>query len=269
MSGTVFRTEFGMSLRSVVTWSLAQVAILMVFFSIFTSWAADAALLNEMMADFPEALLAAFGISGVDLSTVEGYFSFIFTFVQICLAVQAANYGFALVSVEERELTADFLLVKPLTRAEILNSKLLASLCGLAITDLVVWASSVAAIRIFAGGHSYDSQTLVLLLLSIVPFQLVFLAVGLVVSLLMKRIRSVTPYSMALALGLYVLSAFSDMLGKSVLELITPFRHFYPSYIVEHQDYDLPLVLVSVAVTVISLAASYLLYNRRDMSSAV
>jgi ABC-2 type transport system permease protein len=98
---------------------------------------------------------------------------------------------------------------------------------------------------------------------------LFFLAVGLVVSLLVKRVRSVTPYAMALGFGMYVLSAFGDMLGESALEKITPFKHFEPNYIIQHTAYDLPLVLVSLVVIVISLAGSYLLYARRDIPSAV
>ena len=52
-------------------------------------------------------------MNNLDMSSVLGFFSFVFLFCQICLAIQAANYGFSLVSVEERELTADFLLAKP------------------------------------------------------------------------------------------------------------------------------------------------------------
>ncbi len=37
----------------------------------------------------------------VDLSTVLGYYSFIYLFAQLCLAIQAGNYGFGLVSIEE------------------------------------------------------------------------------------------------------------------------------------------------------------------------
>jgi len=84
-----------------------------------------------------------------------------------------------------------------------------------------------------------------------------------------KRIRSVTPYAMALGFGMYVLSAFGDMLGESALEKITPFKHFGASYIIQHGAYDWPLVLISVAVIVLSMVGSYLLYARRDIPSAV
>ena len=258
-----------MHLRSVTTWSLGIAALTLLYTSLFSSFARDAELLNEMMSNFPKELLTAFGMTGVDLASILGYFSFIFLFTQICLAIQGANYGFSLVSVEEREWTADFLLPKPVGRAAILTSKLLAVLCGLAITDVVVWISSLGCIHLFKGDRTYELEPLVLLLLSIVVFQLVFLAVGLVISLLVKRIRSVTPYAMALAFGTYVLSVFGDLLGESALEYVSPFKHFDPGYIVQNGAYDLPLVLLSVSVVVVSLAASYRLYARRDIPAVV
>jgi len=269
MRANIYWQEFKMHLRSVITWSLSVAALIFVFTSIFSSFAKDAALLNEMMAKFPEALLTAFGMNGVNLATILGYFGLIFLFVQICLAIQAANYGFGLVSIEEREWTADFLLVKPVGRPQILTSKLLAALSGLTITNAVVWISSLVFINMFKGDSTYETKPLLLLLLSVVVFQLFFLAVGLVISLLVKRVRSVTPYAMGLGFGMYVLSVFGDMLGESVLEKVTPFKHFNPNYIVQHGAWDTPLVLISVAVIVISLVASYVLYTRRNIPAVV
>ncbi len=64
--------------------------------------------------NFPPELKMAFGLERMDPATMEGYFGLCFYFCQLCLAIQAANYGLGLVSVEEAELTADFLLTKPL-----------------------------------------------------------------------------------------------------------------------------------------------------------
>jgi ABC-2 type transport system permease protein len=265
MSATIYRHEFLTRLRSVITWSITLIAITLIFFSIFPAFADQAALLNETMSQFPPALLAAFGLTGVDLSTVLGFYSFIFLFAQICLAIQAGNYGFGLVSIEESELTADFLVSKPVSRVQIMTSKLLAAFTSLTITNLVVWISTIAGIMLFRGGRTYDIHTLLLLLLSIVIFQLFFLSVGLVISLLVKRVRSVTSLSLGLGFGMYVLSAFSGLEGASTLELITAFKHFDPNYIIQHAAYNTPLVLLNVGVTVVSLVASYGLYIRRDI----
>ena len=265
MSANIYRHELRTRLRSVVIWSLAVTAIVLFYFSFFSVFADQAALMNQMLERFPPQLRAAFGMDAMDLSTVLGFYSFIFLFVQLCLAIQAGNYGFGLVSIEESELTADFLLSKPVSRTQVLTSKLLAALTSLTITNAVVWVSSFAAISVFRGDREYDPRTLLLLLISIVIFQLFFLSVGLVVSIVVKRVRSVTPYSLGLGFGAYVLSAFSGILGDVKLELITPFKHFDPARIVRDGAYDTPLVLINVTVTLIALAASYWLYVRRDI----
>lgn len=267
MSMNIFTHEFKMHLRSVITWSVAVAAVASLYLSIFPTFAKNTALINEAMASFPPEFRAAFGMGDVDFSTVLGFFTFVYLFLQIMLAIQAANYGFGLVSIEERELTADFLMAKPVARPQIMTSKLLAALASLAITQAVVWASTFGFINAFKGDKTCDVHILVLLLLGLIVFQLFFLTVGLVISLLVKRVRSITPYAMALGFGMYVLSAFGDMLGESALEKITPFKHFDPHYIIKNGAYDVPLVMISVVVIIISVAGSYWLYIRRDIPS--
>jgi len=254
-----------MKLKSVGTWSLGLIALIVIFFNMFTVFADQAELLNSMMSNFPPELRSAFGIDKIDLATVLGFYSFIFIFVQLCVAIQAANYGFGLVSIEESEFTADFLLSKPVSRYQVLNSKLFAALSSLLLTDLVIWLSTFIAIVLFRGDRPYDAGTLVLILFSIVIFQLCFLSVGLVISLLVRRVRNVTPYALGLGFGTYVLNAFSGVIGDVKLELLTPFKHFDPSYIIDNGALDTPLVLLNLAVSLLSLALSYWLYTRRDI----
>jgi ABC-2 type transport system permease protein len=265
MSATIYMHEFRTKFRSVAIWSLSIAALVFFYFSLFPAFADDTAILNQMMARFPPTMREAFGIGNMDLSSVVGFYSFLFVFVQLCLAIQASNYGFGLVSIEESELTADFLLSKPVSRGQVLTSKLLAAFTSLTITNLVVWLCSFAAVLLFRGNRTYEPSKLLLLLASIVIFQLFFLSVGVIISLLVKRVRSVTPYGLGLGFGMYVLSAFSGIFKDVKLEYITAFKHLDPSYMVQHAAFDTPLLLLNVGVTVVSLAASYWLYLRRDI----
>jgi ABC-2 type transport system permease protein len=264
----IYLHEFKTNLKSVWIWSASIAALILVFLSIYPGFSTNAAMLQQMMNNFPKELLIAFGMTNMDWSSILGYFGLIFLFVQICLAIQAANYGFSLVSIEENELTADFLLAKPVGRTKIMTSKLLAALTSLTITNIVVWISSFLFVTMFDNGKGYSTKSLVMLLLSIVVFQLFFLSVGLVISLLVKRVRNVTPFSMALVFGLYILNAFGSMIGEESLEVISPFKHFDPNYILKNAAFD-PLVLISVAIIVIAVVGSYWLYARRNMISAV
>jgi len=265
----IYKHELKMKIRSVIAWSLAIAILIFIYLSVFSTIAVDAKLFNEMMSSFPEELLIAFGMMDIDMSTILGFFGLVFLFIQICLAIQAANYGFSLVSVEETDLTADFLLAKPVGRTKIMTSKVLAAITGLAITNLVVWISSFVFLRMYSDGGQFETKPVLVLLISIAIFQLFFLTVGMLISLLVKRVRSVTPFSMALVFGMYVLNAFGGMIGEDKLEILSPFKHFEPNYILKHAAYDLPLAWISVAVIIISVVGSYVLYSRRNIRSAV
>jgi ABC-2 type transport system permease protein len=264
----IYLHELKANWKSVLIWSLSITALMYVFMSIYSGFATDQVLISQMMSKFPRELLIAFGMLDMNWSTVLGFFGLIFLFSQICLAIQAANYGFSLVSIEESELTADFLLAKPVGRMKIITCKLLAAITALTITNLVVWGSSFSSLALLSSGNDYPVKPLVMLLLSIVVFQLFFLSVGMVISLLVKRVRNVTPFSMALVFGLYILNAFGGMIGEKSLEILSPFEQFDPNYIVNHAAYD-PLALISVAIILISVVSSYVLYQRRNIASAV
>ena len=99
MNANIYRHEFRTRLKSVIIWSLAVAVMVLFFFSLFPVFADQAALMNEFLARYPQELRVAFGMDRMNLASVLGFYSFVFIFVQLCLAIQASNYGFGLVSI--------------------------------------------------------------------------------------------------------------------------------------------------------------------------
>lgn len=263
----IFKHEFKMNFKSAISWAFWSVLMLFVFLSLFSTMGDDMSSFKSIMDNYPPELQTAFGLDGIDLSTLLGFFSFAILFCQIMVSIQAANYGFSLVSVEERDLTADFLLAKPVGRKKILTTKILAALSNLAITNIVIWVASFVLLNIYKADQSFDVKTLVLLLLTISFLQLFFFSTGVVISLAIKKIRSVTPFSMGMVFGMYILSAFGGTLEDDKFAFLTPFKHFEANYIIKNGAYDLKLVAVSLLVIIISIVGSYTLYQRRDIHS--
>ncbi|HEY80687.1 MAG TPA: hypothetical protein EYP25_01775 [Anaerolineae bacterium] len=268
MSPNIYRFELRMKRRSAVIWSLAAVGVTLLYMVFFPTFANQAALLRELMTRFPREFLEAFGISRVDMSAVLGFYSFLFLFVQLLMAVQASLYGFGLVSVEEAEMTADFLLTRPVTRAQALTSKLLAAATALLLTDLALWLATPLILHAFRHGQTIDVRTLGLMLASLPPFQAFFLFVGVAVSLLAPRVRNATSYALGLAFGMYLLAAFSGMAGDVKLEWITPFKQFDAQSIVLDRTWDLPLASLGLSIALIALVVSYWRYLHRDIPAA-
>ena len=267
MNKSIYRYELRQRWTSVAIWVGSLASLLFIFMAIFPSFSKDIAAMNRLIENFPPELKAAFGMNALDLGTLEGYFGLCIVFCQLCLAIQAANYGLSLVSMEETDLTADFLLTRPLSRSTILTSKIMSALTSLLVTDLLFWGISVASIAIFKGDAPYEQRAINLLLGSVVVFQLLFFSLGLLISLLAKRIRSVTPWSLGLAFGTYVISAFSGIFEDVKLEYLSPFKHFDPGQIIQDLHYDWRFVIVDVAIIVVAIGASYWLYQKRDIAS--
>ena len=264
----IYRYETKMLLKSTLIWSLSMIGLIWMFMVIYPSFGADTALVEKMMANYPEEMLKAFGMSTeLPLSSIPGYFVFAYAFVQLLLAIQASNYGFGILSVEERELTADFLMTKPVSRTQIFLGKLLAALTALTLVNLATWASSYLFIEMYRGDHTYDVTNMAILLSTNMFFQLFFLVIGMLVSVMVKKVRSVISFSMALAFGLYLLNALRGILGGELLGFFTPFYHFDPIYILKEGSYNLVFAMGDILIMIIALIATYILYNKRNIHS--
>lgn len=254
--------------KSVIMWSLSMLGLLMIFMSMYPAFARDSQILERVMVNYPEELLKAFGMNtSMPLSSVLGFFTFVFAFVQLCIAIQASNYGFHFLSVEERELTADFLMSKPVSRTRIIFSKFFAAFTALTVTNLSVWAGAFGSIMLFRDGNEYEARNLILLLVSTTFFQAFFLSVGMIVSVSVKKVRSVLSYSMGLAFGLYTLNALRAIVGGKTLGLLSPFYHFDPGYILANGTYDTPMIVLDFCVIAVACVASYYLYLKRNIHS--
>ena len=264
----MFKREIKQKLISALIWSSAIIGIMVLFMSVFSAFSSSSDVIDMVMENYPKELLQAFGMSGVDLGSVVGYFTMSMLFMQITLAVQASIYGFSSLSEEERDRTADFLLTRPVTRTRVYFSKTLASIGALILTWVITWGSTFATIELFRAGKEYEPQVIIKMMSVIILFQLFFMAVGMLVSMLVKKIRSVLPYAMGLSFGMYLISSMGSIIGEETLGYITPFKYFEPNVLINEGKYDPLMIVICCAVIVISMTASYFLYIKRNIHSA-
>ncbi len=264
----VYLFELKMYKKSIIIWSISIAFWIIFYMAFYPLIGGDSVNFDEIMADFPKEFSAMFGINAdLPVSSVLGYFSLTFSMAQIPIAIQAANYGFSSLSIEERELTADFLLSKPVKRKTIIISKFLAALTSLTIVNIFIWISSIISIIIFKGDNDVSLNYVFVLLSSVIFFQLFFLSVGMLISVSIKKVGSVLSFSMALALGLYIVNSFSLIFSSDFIGIISPYSHFNPAYILIEGNYHPLFTVISLIVIIGSLFMSYFLYLRRNIHS--
>lgn len=260
----IFRHELQAYRKSTIIWSISLVLIIVLFMSFYSSFAKDAEEFINLLQNYPESIRQAFGINLDTFFSILGFYSYPLTFITLCGAIQAMNLGTSIVSKEVREKTADFLLTRPVTRNQVLTAKLLAALTSLVMTFIVYFAAaSITAQQVKRDTFSF--KIFFLLSLTLLFTQVIFLAIGILMSVLVPKIKSVLTVSLATVFAFYFLGMFSATSGDEAKRYLSPFKYFDNSYIMEHASFETPFLIVGVVIIILAIAASYLVYVKKDI----
>lgn len=250
--------------KSTTIWSLTLIVIVVLFLSLFPSFLRDVEEFKGVLEGFPIEMRKAIGLSVDSFATLIGFYSYSFLYLKLCGAIQAMNLGVSIVSKETREKTADFLLTKPVTRTQIITSKLLAALTSLFITN-VFFISATLIMASIVATVDYSVKVLFMIGISLFFIQLIFLALGVIVSVVFTKIKSVISVSLGSVFAFFMIAMIGSSTEDTALRYITPFNYFNSSYIVEHSSYEGLFIITGALIILICIITSYIVYRKKDV----
>jgi hypothetical protein len=250
--------------KSTLIWSLSMAAVTIVFLSLYPSVANDAQAFRTLLQNYPESVLKAFGIALDNITSFIGFYSYIFLYVVLCGSIQAMNLGTSVISKEVRAKTADFLLTKPVSRKQIFTAKLTAILTALVVTNVFYMAVASAMARIVSSAP-YDHKIFFMINITLLFVQLLFLALGVLISVILPKVRSVLSITLTVVLGLFTLNMFSSVLGEETVRYITPFKYYDTAYIIKNSSYEISFIITEIIFVVLSILISLFIYSKKDI----
>lgn len=259
----IFFYELKAYRKSIIIWTCSMVALAVLFIFVYHSLGSDIQDFKAFVGNLPDVMKKAFNVYIDQITSLAGFYSFVFAFVLLCGGVQAMNMGTAIVSREVSDKTADFLLSKPVSRTEILASKLLAAIVALAITNVIYQALTIIA-SVSANGD-FDMGKFILLSSTLFFVQLMFLALGTIISVAAGKIKSVLSISLSLVFGLYIIGTMGEVIGEKTARYISPFRYFDAYYIINNSSYEASFVITGAIFVIAAIAASFVIYVKKDI----
>ena len=259
----IFRHELSAYRRSLIIWTLSLAVLVAFFLSMFPAISQEADF-QSLIEGFPEPVRLALGLSVETIGSILGFYAYIFLYVSLVGAVQAMILGVSLISKEFRHKTAEFLLTKPVTRTRIMTFKLLAAVASLTITN-VVYLGTATLMASLVATKGYNLKIFWLLSLTLFFLQLIFLAMGVAVSVIIPRLKSVLSISLGTVFAFFFLGALASSTGDRALRFFSPFRYFDYAYIIANAGYEVSFILIGLAIIVAAITVSYMLYVRRDI----
>ncbi len=262
----VFRQEFRMSRLTMLVWIIALVLVTTMFVSLFPAFSNDIEASRKLLENFPPQLRAAFGLSLSSFFTFLGFYAYTFTYIGLAGAIQAMNLGLISLSREASAHTTDFLLTKPISRSRIFVAKLSSALLVLIITNLVLTSVTLLLTQLFSTG-SFNMNTFLLLNLAFGIVQIIFLAIGMLVSQLVRKVKSSIALTLGIVFGFFAIGLLQATTNDDTLRYLTPFKYFDHMKVVSDGAYQPQFVWLSAALVIVAIAVSFFLYTRRDARS--
>lgn len=263
----VFVHELRSHWRSLVIWALVIIGFMyasMVKYDTFRS-SGDAA--NEIARSMPQTLQAFFGMSGLDIVTLSGYWGICFIFVAVMTAIFGGIKGAGIIAEEANDKTLEFLYTKPISRRNVIAQKLLALLIMVIVITGAVWAAFVLPTLKYAPSET----TLVHIhLFTLAAFLIMFVSasLGALFASLMPRSSSgfnLIAFVIATSYFAYALSKLSESLDW--LKYISIFRWFDAAAIISDHQLSSGFIILCTIIIVFAWAGVFITYNRRELTA--
>jgi len=216
---------------------------------------------------FMKGLMSAFGATLDVITNVLGYYAarntmyilLLGSFFSILLAGK-------ILSQEEHEKTAEFLLTKPVTRFEVVWSKLVAYFSLLLTLNIIILITGFISIEVFKGDSKYSLAAFLIHTFYCFLLMLTFGAVGLFLSLWIKRGRPTTNISIGIIIGGFFIDAASKITPSlDIIGYLSPFK-FVDSSVLS-PDYGLMWwrMLYFLGISLVLFTLSFIFYKKKDI----
>ncbi|MDX8343570.1 ABC transporter permease subunit [Rossellomorea sp. YZS02] len=258
----IFLYELKAYRKSTLIWTLALIALLILFMSMFPSISREIDQFKKLLEGFPEGVRKALGIQVDTIGSLNGFYSYIFLYITLCGAIQAMNLGISIGSKEIREKTADFLFTKPVTRMKILSSKVLAALTSILLTNIVYMISAITVANIVKV-EEFSLVVFFLISLTLLFTQLIMFAIGMIIAVVFSKVKSVISVSLGVVFAFFLVGMVGA--AEEATRYFTPFKYFDYTYIMDHESYEWTFLILGLILIVVSLITSLFIYNKKDI----
>jgi len=262
----IFLRELKANRKALIIWCACMFALVGIGMLKYAGFSQSGEAVNELMNSMPNAVKAMFGIGLVNLTEVRGYYSIFFLYFILIGTVHASMLGANIISKEEKDKTAEFLMAKPATRNKIVTSKLAAAVVNILILNVTTLISSIIFVGHYSNGETINNVILKLMLAMFI-LQLIYMAIGTAIAAISKNSKISTSIATVILMFTFILSMAIDMNNKlEKLKYITPFKYFDGKNLVFGNGFDEIFLILSSIIFVVLILVTYSFYSKRDLN---
>lgn len=220
--------------------------------------------LQQMMAAFPEEMMAFFGGTDINIFDPEGFIHIeFFSYIPIILGIVAVSGATGLIVKKEEEGSLELILAQPVSRSAVFWGKLLAHLVTILLILAITWGGFALGL---AGTDSFDLDPgqLVGPFVSLFAVLLVFLSLALMLSMILPTSGSANLVTNFLLIASFFITSLAQIEDRlEALNRFSPLRYYQGGKAISGLNTDYLLLLFGVSL--VFILAAWLLFEKRDL----
>lgn len=260
----ILKRELKSNLKVLIIWALVIIAFCIMGFAEGQAFVGEASI-QELMDGMPDELMAMFSMDAFDLSTPEGYYGLLATYIALALSIYCVMRASSTVVSEERDKIVEFSLVLPIKRHKLLTAKILVVfLYGVVLNIVAMFCSFAFGLYVNAG--SGFNKYVIISSIATLFIQIIFIGIGFLIGCAFRNHKKAGSLAVGILLTTYFFSLFSGIHEKlEFLRYLTPFKFFDFIEILNDMTINLTYVIISLLISGACITAGYIVYNKRDM----
>ncbi|MDO4473307.1 MAG: ABC transporter permease subunit [Eubacteriales bacterium] len=259
---TLVRHELRQGKLSFLIWTASIGFLLAICIFLFPEMKGQMESVNDVFASMG-SFTEAFGMDRLNFGSLVGFYSVeCGNVLGLGGAFYAALCAVGMLSKEEKDKTAEFLLTHPVSRRRIITEKLIAVLIQITAMNLIIYAISVGSIA--AVGEEIPWKEINLMHLAYYLLQLELAGICFGISAFLRK------GSAGVGLGIATMMYFLNLVANiadvaGFLKYITPFGYCEGADIVTDGSLDITLVAIGAVIGIAGIVIAYLNYTKKDI----
>ena len=226
MNKNLYLKELKRNRKNLMIWSSIVIGFTFMVLAIFPYMAEMGEGMSSLMESIPPEIGKAMGMDAETWSSILGFYSTYYgVYIIVLISIFTTSTGATIISKEEKDRTSEFLLTRPISRKEIVISKLLSLFTLSFLIFGIQTTAAIIGIQLFAV-TDVDWAVFTQMHVSGLVLVLFFTTIGVLISMFVTPKKNFMGIVVGLTFGTYFLNA----IGKSAdavswISYLSPFNY--------------------------------------------
>ncbi|HHX70701.1 MAG: ABC transporter permease subunit [Miniphocaeibacter sp.] len=258
----ILKHELKLARLSLFIWTSILTILMIIIMLIYPEMKKDMDGINNLFENMG-SFTSAFGMDKINIGTAMGYYGVeAGNIIGIAGGFFSALLGISILSKEEKDRTAEFLLSHPISRSRIIFEKYLSIIIQILILNIVITLFS--AISFLLIGEKLGIKNFLLIHIAFLIMQIEIASICFGLSAFFRK------NSVGVGIGLTAIFYFCNIIKNittrvDFLKYITPYGYAEVSYILSESRLELNLLGLGLIYALVAVFLGYIKYIKKDI----